>query len=148
MSSGRERNAKGRFVPVAADTALQRGEIRLGSDGTAKMVAAKEDGFSPERQDRFFEALAETANVSSACEAAPVARSTVWTWRQRDAARGRGCGRAGDGLRIASSDDQLRDTGRLAFGWGDQRALQPVPGRRGCRVAGGDIDSADLIQPI
>jgi hypothetical protein len=54
------------------------------SDG-GRMVRARKSDFGAEKQQRFFEHLAETANVSAAARAAGVALSTVHRWRHRDA---------------------------------------------------------------
>jgi transcriptional regulator with XRE-family HTH domain len=42
--------------------------------------------FTPEKQERFFEVLGDTANLTAAAAAAGVSRMTISNWRRKDAA--------------------------------------------------------------
>lgn len=68
-------------VETAASPVLR---LARTSDG-GRMVRARKSDFGQEKQQRFFEHLAETANVSAAARHAGVALSTVHRWRHRDA---------------------------------------------------------------
>lgn len=64
----------------------ERKYVGRGKVAKAQQRSESRRSFTKGKQDRFFEALARTANASESARIAKVGISTIWQWRQKNAA--------------------------------------------------------------
>lgn len=64
----------------------KRKYVGRGMAAKAQQRTESRRSFTAKKQDRFFEALARTANAMESARIAKVGYSTIWHWRQKNAA--------------------------------------------------------------
>lgn len=64
---------------------MAKGRMQLTGGARPQYRKPHPTAFTKKRQDRFFEVLAQTCNVTAACRAAKVAPSTVYRHQEKDA---------------------------------------------------------------
>lgn len=63
---------------------MEAEEVAAGKGRLIQKRSAKKNAFKPAMRAKFFDTLADTANVRMSAEAAGVAMCTVYRWRQRN----------------------------------------------------------------
>jgi hypothetical protein len=58
--------------------------VRLPSKLNSGAIRPRHDGFTPDKQRKFFKALKKTGCIRDACRAAGISRTTVDRWRDKD----------------------------------------------------------------
>ncbi|MFM6852802.1 MAG: hypothetical protein ACKOUM_01820 [Sphingopyxis sp.] len=97
---------------------LRRQSSGGGAGAGVIWAKALERAFSPARQDRFFDALARSGNVSASAAVAGVSHQTIWRWRRKNT---QFSSRYDEVLRESYADLEMRMLGIALHGTVTQR---------------------------